>query len=286
MIRFLGQRILVFFVRWNIAGLFLLVLIELSYGVFGASEIHVWDMRFSDPVLPLEGAFIESPTWEEVLPLMTNSTLVVGISWLVVLLVGYSWGILSARLHHFHIGSLLLLPWLALAAVPSFWWVIQVGIYSYFTWERPGFADEIMVESGPDVMRWWNITVLALPLSVLGISLQMRRVRHRIRTEAVLPFVRGLRQAGYSDSEIFYQNVLRRLRGKLVNLSDETFPLLLGGAMFVEVAFRYEGMGPFLVRSLELDYYPGILVAGLWMAGLVGMAALSREVFAHVLGSD
>ena len=114
----------------------------------------------------------------------------------------------------------------------------------------------------------------------------MRRVRHRIREEASRPFVRGLRQAGYSDTEIFYQNTLRRLREALVNLSDETLPLIIGGAIFVEVAFRYEGMGQFLVRSLQFGFYPGILVAGLWIAALIGAAALSREVIAYSLKTD
>jgi len=98
--------------------------------------------------------------------------------------------------------------------------------------------------------------------------------------------VRGLHRAGYSESEIFYKNILRRLTGELVRLSDATLPLILGGLIFVEVAFRYEGMGSFLISSLQLSYFPGIFVTGIWMAGIIGLAALIREMVVHSLGDD
>ncbi|MDF1825530.1 MAG: ABC transporter permease subunit [Verrucomicrobiales bacterium] len=285
MIRFLGQRIFVLLIRLILVFAILSVVIELSYGVFGGSEVHVWQMDFTAPVEPslmLTG----HGGWESVLEPVANSSLVIGITWGVVLLTGYSWGILTARIQRFPFRNLIVLPWLVFACVPGFWWVIQVAIYSYFEWERPGFANEIVVESGPDLMRWWNAVVVAAPLIVLGVAVQIRAVNARIQKESVLPFVRGLYQSGYSNREIFYQNILRRLSGDLVHLSDRTLPLILGGLIFVEAAFRYEGMGNFLLRSLEVSYFPGILVAGLWMAGIIGIVALIREIMVHSLTSD
>ncbi|MEM6916021.1 MAG: ABC transporter permease subunit, partial [Verrucomicrobiota bacterium] len=269
MIRFFGQRLLVFLVRWILVAVILLIVIELSYGVLGGSDSHVWEISFSDPILPL-GERSGQEGWETVWPMLQNSMVVVGISWAAVLVVGYSWGVLGARLRRFKGDLLMVLPWLVLASVPAFWWVIQIVIYAYFTWERPGFADEIVVDSGPDLMGWWNVAVLALPLAVLGIAVQIHRVSRRIRKEAELPFVRGLYRAGYSNTEIFYEHILRRVKGDLLQLSDATLPLILGGLVFVEAAFRFQGAGRFLVQSLELAYFPGIFVVGLWMAALIG----------------
>ncbi|MEM1442696.1 MAG: ABC transporter permease subunit [Verrucomicrobiota bacterium] len=263
----------------------LLIIIEVSYGVIGASDTHVWELSFSDPILPL-GDLSGDAGWGKVWPLAKNSMVVVGIAWATILVVGYTWGILAARLRRVRGDWFFVLPWLVLASVPAFWWVIQVVIYAYFTWERPGFADEIVVDSGPDLMWWWNIAVLALPLTVLGISVQIHRVCRRIREEAELPFVRGLYRAGYSNSEIFYEHILRRVKRDLVEQADATLPLILGGLIFVEVAFRFDGLGRFLVRSLELSYFPGIVVVGLWMAVLIGVAALLREMIVHCFGED
>lgn len=285
MIRFLGQRLLVLLVRLIVVTALLLLVIELSFGVMGGSEFHVWQMDFAAPVQP-SLALSGNGDWDSIVEPIANSFLVIGMSWGVVLLTGYAWGILSARLHRFPLRHLIALPWLVLACVPGFWWVIQVVIYSYFKWERPGFANEVIVESGPDLMRWWNAVVVATPLTVLGIAVQIRAVNERIQEEAALPFVRGLFQSGYSKSEIFYQNVLRRLSGDMVALADRTLPLILGGLVFVEAAFRYEGMGNFLLRSLEMSYFPGILVSGLWMATILGVIALIREVIVHALMTD
>lgn len=285
MIRFLAQRILVLLVRLLVVAAILLLVIELSYGVVGGSDEHVWEMDFAAPVLP-SMALSGTGEWASLMAPMINSFLVIGLTWSVVLLTGYSWGILSARIQRVPYRHLIALPWLALACVPGFWLVIQVAIYSYFEWERPGFANEVIVESGPDLMRWWNAVVVAAPLIVLGIAVQIRSVSNRIQEESVLPFVKGLYQSGYSNREIFYQNVLRRLSGEMVQLSDRTLPLILGGLIFVEAAFRYEGMGNFLLRSLEMSYFPGILVTGLWMAGVIGFISLLREVLVHGMISD
>ncbi|MDF1659686.1 MAG: ABC transporter permease subunit [Verrucomicrobiales bacterium] len=285
MIRFFGQRLFVLLVRLVLVAILLVIAMELGYGVLGNSDFHVWEAGFADPVIPLL-ELSGSSTWDGIIPLMKKSMLVAGLAWGATVLVGYSWGILAARLRRFKGHYLLLVPWLVMASVPGFWWVIQVAIFSYFEWERPGFANEIVVESGPDLMQWWNAVVVALPLSVLGVSVQMRNVSERIHEEAGLPFVRGLHRAGYSEGEIFYKNILRRLKGALIKHSDDTLPLILGGLIFVEVAFRFEGMGSFLIRSLQSSYFPGIFVTGLWMAGIIGLAALIRETIVHSMGDD
>lgn len=285
MIRFLGQRLLVLLVRLILVAALLLLVIELSYGVMGGTDAHVWQMDFTDPVQP-SLALSGNGGWDSIIDPIVNSFLVIGMSWGVVLLTGYAWGILSARLQRFPFRHFIALPWLLLACVPGFWFVIQVAIYSYFEWERPGFANEVIVESGPDLMRWWNAVVVSTPLTVLGIAVQIRAVNDRIQEEAALPFVKGLYQSGYSNGEIFYQNVLRRLSGDMIALSDRTLPLILGGLIFVEAAFRYEGMGNFLLRSLEMSYFPGILVSGLWMASIIGLVALIREIIVHAFISD
>lgn len=285
MIRFLGRRFLVLVVRIAVVAFSLLLLIELSFGVIGDSGKHVWEMNFPAPALPT-GDMSGTGEWNEIVPLMQNSLLVAGLAWGVTLCVGYAWGILAARLRNLKGHYLLIAPWLILACIPGFWWVLQVAIYSYFAWERPGFANEIIVESGPDLMRWWNAAVVALPLAVLGVSVLIQEVNQRIREEAVLPFVSGLRRAGYPGSDIFYRNILRRLTGELAGYADRPLPLIFGGLIFAEAAFQYEGMGLFLIRSLEAGNFPGIFVTGLWIASVLGVATLVREALVHTLQDD
>ena len=89
-------------------------------------------------------------SWAE---LVWERTLSSSKIWLIAfggtLLIGYSWGVLSARLRRFRFSALLGLPFSMMACAPGFWFVVVVAIYSYFAWERPGFADEVVVQSTP-----------------------------------------------------------------------------------------------------------------------------------------
>src|SRR5690606_25177278 len=125
--------------------------------------------------------------------------------------------------------SLLAAPFAAFACAPGFWFVGLVAIYSYFHWQRPGFAGDLVVERGPDLLAWWNAAVVALPAAAAGIASQIRAAAGALEREAARPWARGLFVAGANDEEIFYGHALRRAAPALIDLADRPLPVLLGG---------------------------------------------------------
>ncbi len=277
MIRHILQRLLVATIRFLAAGMGLLVLMEFSFLVLAGSKVHLWDATAWGAV-PVE----LSPRpldWSELLRLRGEAT--ARILLLAVpgsLLIGYSWGIPGARLRRQRAATLLAAPFAALACVPGFWFVGLVAIYSYFHWHRPGFANELVVERGPDLLTWWHAAVVALPALVGAAAWQIRAVAAVLEREVARPWVRGAFIAGANDEEIFYRRALRRSLVPLLDLSDRAIPVLLGSLVVLEPAFRYPGIGSLLVESIRLGSYPGIFFASLFLTALTTIATLMREV--------
>jgi ABC-type dipeptide/oligopeptide/nickel transport system permease component len=279
MIRHVLQRLLVAMIRFAAAALGVLLLMEFALVVLAGAKIHVWDPAAYETV-PAE--LSPRPVgWSGLLRERGSATgriLLLAVPG--VLLVGYSWGILGARLRRQRAATLLAAPFAAIACIPGFWFVGLVAIYSYFHWQRPGFANDLVVERGPDLLAWWHAAVVAVPALAAGAAWQIRSVAAVLEREVSQPWVRGAFVAGANDEEIFYRRTLRRSRGALLALSDRTLPALLGGLVVLEPAFRYPGIGSLLVESIRLGSYPGILLASLVLTALTTVAVFLREVLA------
>jgi peptide/nickel transport system permease protein len=99
------------------------------------------------------------------------------------------------------------------------------------------------------------------------------------------PWLRSAFVAGANDEELFYRRALRRSRGTLFALSDRALPVLLGGLVVLEPAFRYPGIGSLLVESIRLGSHPGILAASLCLTAMTAAAALAREILSPASSS-
>lgn len=278
MIRHFLQRLLVALIRFMAAGIGLLLLMEISFVVFGDASRHVWT----------PGVFAEVPAelaprprgWGDLLGNRAIGTArVLALAIPGVLLVGYSWGLLGARLRRYHAARLLAAPFAAFSCIPGFWFVVLVAIYSYFHWQRPGFANDLVVERGPDLLAWWHAAVVALPVLAAGAAWQIREVAAVVERETTRPWVRGLFVAGANDEEIYYGRAIPRAWPELVAIGDRTMPMILGGLVVVESAFRYPGAGGLLVESVRLGSYPGILYASLSLVAAALAGTLLRECF-------
>lgn len=276
MARIVLQRLLVSVIRFAAAGLALIVLIELAFCVLGGSDRHIWKAESYGPVPPELSA--RPVSWAGLLEDRVRVSLPVFVICVPgILLIGYSWGVLGARLRRIRGARLLAAPFSLFACVPGFWFVVLVAIYSYFHWKRPGFANDLVVEQGPDLLTWWHAGVVALPALAAGAAWQIRAVSNVLEREVTRPYLRGLFMAGYSEEDLFYRNAFRRALPSLFALSDRTFSALAGSLVCLEYAFRYPGIGSLLVESVRLGSYGGILVSALALAAFLSVGVLISE---------
>lgn len=269
-------------VRWIGVAIAMVLLVELSFCVVGGSGLHVWESSVYESI-PLKLSVQPVGWWDLIAERSIATLLALALAYGGALLFGYAWGIFASRYRRFRVVSLLSLPFSLFSCVPGFWFVILVAIYSYVVWKRPGFANELTVETGPNVLAWWNAAVVALPAMAVATSWQIRSVAEAISREASRPYVRGLYLTGYGEDDIFYRNIMRGALPRIFSLLDRTLPVVLGSLVVLEWAFRYEGVGALLVDSVRLGFYPGIFVSGMWMVTLAGVTTAVRQVTERLL---
>ncbi len=279
MLRFVLQRVLVASVRFLAVAGGLLLLTEVSFSFLGGARGHAWDF---DPAAP-PPAELASPgtTWGGLLAERGwASARVLFLATSATLLVGYAWGILGARFRRQRLPRLLAAPFAALACAPGFWLVALVAVFSYFRWQRPGFADDLLLEETLPLMAWWNAAVVALPAAVAGISWQILAVSRIIEGETSAPWLRGLFVAGVTEEAIFYRHALRRARPALLALADTGLPATMGALVVLEPAFRFPGMGSLLVEGVKQGHAPAVFAVSLCFVGVATGATLLRELLA------
>lgn len=279
MIVHLLQRALVALVRVAVAALLILVLIELGGGVFARAERHVWEIDLAAAV-PEELA-ARPLSWSDLLAeRVAASARVMLLATGGAMLTGLSWGLLGARWRKFGGARLLASPFAAFACVPGFWWVIAVAVYSYFHWGRPGFANDLVVEEGPDLLAWWHAAVIALPVFAVGAAWQIRAVASVIGGEAARPWVRTWFVEGSNDEEIFYGHLLGYSWRSALARNAEVWPAMLGALVVLETAFRFEGVGSLLVESIGLSSHPGMIFAALTLTVAAAAGSFLAEAVA------
>jgi len=281
MMRFVLHRIAVGGLRWCGAVAVVLVLVEWSFAGLAGGPHHVWSAEAYRPEYfgksSLGGAYEpEAVTLGERL---RASTLVVVMAAGSSLLVAGSWGILAARWRRWQVRRLFRVGFGLLAAVPGIW-LVSLGIaYSHVLWQRPGFADEFRVSSGPDLLKWGQATLLTLALVFPAIAWQLQAVARLLESEGGKAYVRGWDAAGWDEETLFYRKVLQRSKPQLIALADATLPFLLGSLVPLEWIFHYQGMGQWLVQSVHARNYPGTIITLLWMVTILALAALLKELW-------
>jgi len=221
----------------------------------------------------------QGETWRAVFLKCGMATLsVVGMAYGTVLLVGYGWGILGARLRRFGATQFLAAPFSLVACIPAFWLVTMVVVITVFRWDRPGFADELTIPGGFDFLSVWHSAVVAFPIASGLMAWQLRAVSNEISTQAAEPYVRALFIRGHGGETIFYGNIFKHSLKGLIQLFDKSLPPLLGALIPVEWAYHYRGLGTFLVEAVREARYEGIFLTGLCLFSFLVLVTLFREI--------
>jgi len=100
----------------------------------------------------------------------------------------------------------------------------------------------------------------ALVLPVLAYSfvlyaLWSRYMRSSVMDNLVQDYVRTARAKGASERRVLWGHVFRNSLMSIITLLGLSLPVLVGGAIFIEVVFNYPGMGlAFYNAALQVDY--------------------------------
>ena len=143
-------------------------------------------------------------------------------------------------------------------SLPDFWGALMLlFVFGYWLQVLPlGY----MVD--PTLHDYWGFwrrvrdiaTHLILPATTLTLITLAAIARYqRTAMLEVLPadFIRTARAKGLTERQIIWRHALRNALTPMITTLGLLFPVLLGGALFVEKVFSWPGMGQLTARAIE-----------------------------------
>lgn len=172
----------------------------------------------------------------------------------------------------------------SLVALPGFWLgLMLVAVFTYLLRMLPAFgaagfdADYL----GPWARFVDGLRHLALPLATLtliGIGGAARFVRGSLLDALEQPYITTARAKGLSASGVLIGHALRNAATPVVTLLGLSLPALFSGAVFIEGAFAWPGVGRVLVEAVQARDYPVVMAATAISALLVVLGNLLADL--------
>jgi peptide/nickel transport system permease protein len=96
----------------------------------------------------------------------------------------------------------------------------------------------------------------------------------------VLPnlWLRSARAKGATERSVVFRHALRNAILPTITLAGLAIPALLGGAVFIEVTFAWQGMGSLAVQAVNDRDYPLVLAIVLFSSALVVSGAVLADL--------
>jgi peptide/nickel transport system permease protein len=169
------------------------------------------------------------------------------------------------------------------AALPDFWLALLAVMLFAGTWlPVSGFSTPTLSDSAPLITRVLDVLRhLILPAGTLALVIAAMVSRfQRAALIDVLPsaWLRTARAKGVATRTVVFRHALRNAFLPIITLGGLSVPALLGGAVFVEATFSWQGMGSLAVQAVGDRDYPVILAVVLLSSALVVLGAALADV--------
>ncbi|HEX6317112.1 MAG TPA: ABC transporter permease [Gemmatimonadaceae bacterium] len=169
------------------------------------------------------------------------------------------------------------------ASLPDFWLALVVVMLFAGTWfPVTGFTSPVLPASAPFVTRVFDVLRhLILPAGTLALLVAAMVSRYqRAALVEVLPnpWIRTARAKGAGRRDVVFRHALRNALLPIITLGGLAMPALLGGAVFVEVTFAWQGMGSLAVQAVGDRDYPLVLAIVILSSALVILGAALADL--------
>jgi peptide/nickel transport system permease protein len=180
--------------------------------------------------------------------------------------------------HAIRIGGLLFF------SVPIFWLGLMAILLFSYVW--PLLPSSHMVSVDADTLsrtgRYLDVgRHLVLPALVMGFGAgggTARFVRSRMIEVLSQDYIRTARAKGLSERRVLWVHALRNAAVPIVQVFAVTLPLVLSGALLIEVVFSWPGLGLLTFNAILARDYPLILGSTTFSAALVIFVNLGADL--------
>jgi len=203
----------------------------------------------------------QRPISEEIMQVMPNTLLLLGVSTLLSIMLGIVFGIIAAARRGKMTDIAILFMGMIFYALPTFW--IGLMLLLVFGYVFPLFplrgTVSVPVPSDPvaavaDIL--WHLTLPAVTLIVFffaGYAVIMRNSLLGVLTE---DYIMTARAKGLDERTILFKHALKNAMLPMVTIIAIGFGGVVGGAIITETVFSWQGVGQYLWRAIEVSDYP------------------------------
>ena len=229
--------------------------------------------------------YTREPVIDMVLSRLPNTLILMGFSYLAILVLGVTLGVLSAVYQYSWFDHLVTgISFLGIAA-PSFWlalMLIYLFAVQFFNWGIPSLPVSGMYELEEGKSFGQVITHVILPGAALATVVTARYIRF-VRAEMLekinMDFVRTARAKGISKTKVLFKHVLPNALLPLITLIGLDIPNFMSGTIVIETVFSWPGMGRLFWSAAQRTDIPVLMATMMLVAVLTVSAQLLADLF-------
>ena len=229
--------------------------------------------------------YTREPVIDMVLSRLPNTLILMGFSYLAILVLGVTLGVLSAVYQYSWFDHLVTgISFLGIAA-PSFWlalMLIYLFAVQFYNWGIPSLPVSGMYELEEGKSFGQVITHVILPGAALATVVTARYIRF-VRAEMLekinMDFVRTARAKGISKTKVLFKHVLPNALLPLITLIGLDIPNFMSGTIVIETVFSWPGMGRLFWSAAQRTDIPVLMATMMLVAVLTVSAQLLADLF-------
>jgi peptide/nickel transport system permease protein len=220
---------------------------------------------------------------------LPHSLLLCGLAVLLSLALGSALGAWQGATANRRSERVASLATIALFAVPEF--LLALLLLVVFAWKLRWFPASGAADDLAHYLPWRaqlgdRLRHLVLPvtaLSLVGIAIVSRYQRASMRAAMTEPFVHVARARGASTRRVLIRHVWRAALLPIVTLAGLYLPALVGGAVFVERAFSWPGIGNALANAVLERDVPVVMAIVVIGSAATAIGALLADLMAPLV---
>ncbi|EST54442.1 glutathione ABC transporter permease [Brevibacillus panacihumi W25] len=201
----------------------------------------------------------ERPVLDEIMGRFPSTITLTVMAIAVMVVIGLFAGIFSATRPNSLIDNVTMMVSLFGISLPVFWLgLMLILLFSYYL--------NLLPSGGNDGFSHFILPALALGLSSSAI---LARLTRSSMLEVInQDFVRTARAKGVKEKLVVYKHTLKNALIPIVTIIGLEFGTLLGGAVLTETVFSINGLGRFIIQSIQFRDYPSIQGSILFVAAI------------------
>lgn len=189
------------------------------------------------------------PITEEIMTRFPSTVKLTLLSVIILVVVGLFAGILSATKPNSFRDNVTMMFALFGISMPVFWLGLMLILaFSYYI--------PILPSGGDSEFKHFILPAIALGLSSSAIL--ARLTRSSVLEVINQDYIRTARAKGVKEKAVIYQHALKNALIPIITIIGLEFGSLLGGAVLTETVFSINGLGRFLVQSIQFRDYPAV----------------------------